>query len=164
MVNFARKFLIILVTLCFYMVFNSEKTQAASQDACAIWLCLPGGFPSGCEAAHSEFRKRIKKAKPPLPPLASCTTGPNGGSSNGHYELGVEVYEPCNEGYVLREYKQPGSYRITSSSCYKSTCAPDQNANVEYYACESYTAIKRPKPNFVKMWVDGEYLGQYFYQ
>lgn len=27
----------------------------------------------------------------------------------------------------------------------------------------SYQAVLRPKPNYVKMWVDGDYLGQYFY-
>jgi len=45
---------------------------AASSDECAIWLCLPGGFPSGCGAAKSAMRKRVKKGKSPLPSFSSC--------------------------------------------------------------------------------------------
>lgn len=35
----------------------------ASNDDCAIWLCLPTGFPSGCGGAKSAFKKRIKKVR-----------------------------------------------------------------------------------------------------
>ena len=45
---------------------------AADQDDCAIWLCLPTGFPSGCSGAKSAFKKRIKHLRPPLPDLMSC--------------------------------------------------------------------------------------------
>lgn len=45
---------------------------AASQDECAIWLCLPAGFPGGCGGAKSAFKKRIKKGKSPLPSFSSC--------------------------------------------------------------------------------------------
>lgn len=50
----------------------AKSAYAASQDECAIWLCLPGGFPAGCAAAYSAFKKRIKKLKPPLPPFSGC--------------------------------------------------------------------------------------------
>lgn len=48
------------------------SASAASEAECSIWLCLPTGFPSGCEDAKSAFKKRIKKFKPPLPALSSC--------------------------------------------------------------------------------------------
>ena len=41
-------------------VLSPSSGYSASQDACAIWICLPGGFPSGCSGAYSEFKKRIK--------------------------------------------------------------------------------------------------------
>lgn len=54
--------------------------QAASQDECSIWLCLPGGFPSGCGGAKSAMMKRVKKGKSPLPDFASCAVKSEEGS------------------------------------------------------------------------------------
>jgi hypothetical protein len=149
-----------MIIMAMLIISNGKMALASSQDACAIWICLPGGFPSGCGGAYSEFKKRIKKGRDPLPKLSSCTTGPNGEKVDGHYQLGYERFEPCDEGYVLRE-KQQG-YRATQGLCYRTQCAPQQYQ--ENYRCENYQALIRPKPHYVKMWVNGEYLGQYFYQ
>lgn len=132
--------------------------RAESQDACAIWLCLPAGFPSGCSGAYDEFRHRIKKGRPPLPALSSCSED---GKTDGHYQLGYEIWEECKDGYVLREAPQ-GSWR-QAARCYEESCAPEQYQESNYYYCQSYDAVRRAKPNYVKMWVDGEYLGQFFY-
>lgn len=150
----------IMIFMAVFIISNGKTALAYSQDACAIWICLPGGFPSGCSGAYSEFKKRIKKGRDPLPKLSSCTTGPNGEKVEGHYQLGYERFEPCNEGYVLREKQQ--RYRATQGLCYRTQCAPGQYQ--ENYRCENYQAVIRPKPHYVKMWVNGEYLGQYFYQ
>ena len=47
-------------------VFTSSSCLAASSgiannwtNECSIWLCLPGGFPGGCEAAHSSYIYRL---------------------------------------------------------------------------------------------------------
>ncbi len=149
-----------MIVVAVLIIFNGKTALASSQDACAIWICLPGGFPSGCGGAYSEFKKRIKKGRDPLPKLSSCTTGPNGEKVDGYYQLGYERFEPCDEGYVLRE-KQQG-YRATQGLCYRTQCAPGQYQ--ENDRCENYQALIRPKPHYVKMWVNGEYLGQYFYQ
>lgn len=141
-------------------IFTATIVRAESQDACAIWLCLPGGFPQGCGGAYSEFKHRIKKRKPPLPALSSCTVD---GSTGGHYELGYEIWQPCKEDYVLREYYQSGSYRPNQANCYLNTCAPPVEVRNEDQLCENYAAIRRPKPSYVKMWVNGDYLGQFFY-
>ena len=69
----------------------SPTTQAASQNECAIWLCLPAGFPSGCGAAHSAMMKRIKKLKPPLPAFSACAVS---GGSNMTYKLSNAAYVP----------------------------------------------------------------------
>ena len=149
-----------MIVVAVLIISNGKTALASSQDSCAIWICLPGGFPSGCGGAYSEFKTRIKKGRDPLPQLSSCTTGPNGEKVDGHYQLGYERFEPCDEGYVLRE-KQQG-YRATQGLCYRTQCAPQQYQ--ENYRCENYQAVIRPKPYYVKMWVNGEYLGQYFYQ
>lgn len=149
----------VIITFVMTLMFLSPvKAKAASEDACAIWICLPGGFPQGCSGAYSEFKHRIKKGRPPMPELSSCTTGPNGERANGRYELGYERYELCKEGYVLRESQQ-----INQAKCYVERCAPEKYSQDNYY-CDNYQATLRPKPNYVKMWVDGEYLGQYYYR
>jgi len=149
-----------ILALLAVLFLNPSPGYSASQDACAIWICLPGGFPSGCSGAYSEFQKRIKKGRDPLPRLSSCTTGPNGEKVDGHYQLGYERFEPCDDGYVLRERSQ--GYRAVEGACYRQFCAPSQFKDNS--SCQSYDAILRPKPHFVKMWVNGDYLGQYFYQ
>lgn len=149
-----------ILALLAVFVLNPSPGYPASQDACAIWICLPGGFPSGCSGAYSEFKKRIKKGRDPLPRLSSCTTGPNGEKIDGHYQLGYERFEPCDEGYVLRERSQ--GYRAIEGTCYRQFCAPSQFQDNS--SCQNYTAVLRPKPYYVKMWVNGDYLGQYFYQ
>lgn len=60
--------------------FAPTVSFAASQDECKIWLCLPGGFPSGCGGAESAMKGRVKKGKSPLPAFSSCTAD---GSSQG---------------------------------------------------------------------------------
>src|SRR5690606_15229098 len=99
-----RKYLVLVIAVAIFSITGEiPQVRAASEADCAIWICLPGGFPSGCGAAHSAFKKRIKKGRQPLPALASCTTGPNGKGVNGNYQLGYELFEACKEGYVLKE-------------------------------------------------------------
>ena len=150
----------IILSFVAVIVLNPSRGYSVSQDACAIWICLPGGFPSGCGGAYSEFKKRIEKGRDPLPRLSSCTTGPNGERIDGHYQLGYERFEPCDKGYVLREKRQ--GYRDNQGLCYQTQCAPQQYEN--NFRCKNYQAVIRPKPYFLRMWVDGQYLGQYFYQ
>lgn len=40
---------------------------------CKVILCLAGGFPGGCEDAHSYMMDRIM-ARPPKPPFGTCHT------------------------------------------------------------------------------------------
>ena len=144
---------------------NGLVSNAASQDACAIWLCLPAGFPgSECSSAHSEFKHRIKKGKAPLPNLADCSSGPNGGYSTGNYTLGYEPFVPCKQGYTLKTVSRGYGRGNQTGICYANTCASRIFTPVlNDYRCTNYVATPRSKPSFVKMWVDGSYLGQFFY-
>jgi len=137
------------------------KSNASSRDACAIWICLPAGFPQGCSGAFGEFKHRLKKGKAPLPSLASCSTGPNGEKTSGRYELGYEYFKPCDEGYVIRELANDNGLRV--GACYIKSCAPQYHSDREDIYCENYLAIKREKPSYVRMWIEGSYIGQYFY-
>lgn len=155
--------MLVAAVVLFISVVDVPPARAASEAECAIWLCLPGGFPSGCSAAHSAFKKRIKKGKPPLPDLASCTTGPDGKGTSGNYQLGYELFEACKEGYTLKQNNNNGY--MATATCEKTQClySPYGFGGYNKNACDSYTAVRRTQPNYVKMWVDGKYIGQYWY-
>ena len=153
----------LLFIIGFSLFFPLPEAKAASQDECAIWLCLPGGFPDGCGGAKSAMYKRLKKRKPPLPSFGSCASG-----ESGHYNMGMERFEPCKAEYELVEQQNEGN-PIVKADCINMTreCVGRRmeiwNINTGK-DCSSYSAIKRPKPYFVEMWAGGEYIGKYFYQ
>lgn len=76
----------------------SESAKAASDNECAIWLCLPAGFGEGCGAAHSEFKKRLRKGKSPLPSWGSCSTG--GDSEPYRYTRKYKTYTNYGKGKI----------------------------------------------------------------
>jgi len=150
-----------LVFILFAVTWASEKSvYAASQNECAIWLCLPGGFSQGCSGAHSAMIKRIKKRKPPLPAFSSCS-----GGGSGNYQMGYEPFEPCKDGFDLNVHgDNENQVRCISHNIYQ-TCRNQTDVQIEHNDNQCYyKAIKRPKPYFVEMWVSGEYLGKFFYQ
>lgn len=144
------------------LVVGAYSAHAESQDACAIWLCLPGGFPTGCTAAYDEFKDRIKQGKPPLPDLSNCVDGPNGETANGTYQLGRELFEPCKTGFAVDQEVLNGLHtaicKPTSQQCSMNTRYRKQEID-----CNPYNAVMRDKTSYIKMWVDGKYLGQFFY-
>ena len=87
---------------------------AIANDAdCAIWLCLPTGFPSGCGDAKSAFKKRIKHLKPPLPNISSCLVK----DSDIPPEIKAE-YKPSDLAYEKGvSAKMPGGRFIDGTSC-----------------------------------------------
>lgn len=75
----------------------APSAYAASQDECAIWLCLPTGFTKGCSGAKNAFLKRVKRFKPPLPSFTSCLTSAptsSAGSDSFTSDYGVAAYIP----------------------------------------------------------------------
>ncbi|MNQ89716.1 hypothetical protein D3C85_1050310 [compost metagenome] len=65
--------------------------NAASQDECSIWLCLPGGFPNGCSAAKSAMKDRVKKGKSPLPSFSSCSVDGSAGGMSSNDGRAAEI-------------------------------------------------------------------------
>src|SRR5690606_26010197 len=76
-------------------------SYAVSQNECAIWICLPGGFPSGCSGAYSAMIDRIKDEKSPLPSFGSCAVSVPG-SSEMSYQQGYAAYIPEHDVCVNR--------------------------------------------------------------
>lgn len=86
------------ITVAILFGVAGSLASAASQDECAIWICLPGGFPSGCGAAHSAMIDRIKDGKPPLPDFGSCAVNPSKGSgSHMTFDWGIAAYIPAHQ-------------------------------------------------------------------
>ena len=102
----------------------TAPSQAASDDECAIWLCLPTGFPSGCGKAHKAMIKRIKDFKSPLPSFSSCAANPPSGSGS-HMESqdGMAAYVPARRVCAqTREWGHEGG----NSQCVQWGMRPEQ--------------------------------------
>jgi len=151
------------VILSILPIGNFQKSYAASQNECAIWLCLPGGFPQGCSAAYGAMIDRLKSIKPPLPNFGSCAT-----EGSGKYVIGYEQFEPCKDGFEHREVNN--GVDVVGMNCFNpsSMCRRLRDGGGGYFPpdldCKTYKAIKRPKPSFVEMWANDEYIGKFFYQ
>lgn len=126
--------------------FNSLATFAASQDECAIWICLPAGFPSGCSGAKSAFKNRIKHAQSPLPAFSSCAVEGDSGSKMS-YTQGRAVYvaaKTCN-----------GWYANISGTCVAAPAHWEKKGNCSTMGCQT----KR----YIDIKVDGGGIGSTYY-
>ena len=106
----------------FFAVTYNSPVFSASQDECAIWICLPGGFPSGCAAAHSAMVKRAHKLKPPLPPFSGCAEDGNFSATTA-VSAYIPAHKEClNQGITLdgidcMEWEDVGESWVPGSFC-----------------------------------------------
>ncbi|MEH4429132.1 hypothetical protein POY29_25120 [Klebsiella pneumoniae] len=93
--------MVMLIIVCILGGASQPVLAGPSQNECAIWLCMPAGFPgSDCKSPHKAMIKRIKKGKSPLPSLSSCMVDgsasvpglPNSGSQNIKTNEGRAAY------------------------------------------------------------------------
>lgn len=157
------------IALLSSVLMTPEPAYAAGDsDDCAIWLCLPGGFPSGCSGAFSAFKKRLRKGRSPLPSLSSCS----GGKSSGSYQLGYEEFAACEPGYATRDhwdedrgYYRAGYYnRPTRRICVDTRTCGYYGRDDEYRCSRQYLAPRRDKPHWVDMTIDGKPMDRYYYK
>lgn len=117
-----RKIILLLGSIIVLNIGFVPVAQA-KDAACAIWLCLPAGFPSGCGDAKREFKKRIKKFKPPLPRLSSCLVNFKGDGKPDTQGFsgkdGYAAYIPPTRVCVKSEYRGSGSDRSRYCVAYK---------------------------------------------
>lgn len=72
---------LIAVLLCI-VVIGPSPVRAASEDECAIWLCLPIGFAfPECGPARIAMYERLFQFKAPAPSFRSCEA-PNSTNTN----------------------------------------------------------------------------------
>ncbi|WP_229625233.1 conjugal transfer protein TraL [Vibrio parahaemolyticus] len=135
--------------------------QAASQDECAIWICLPGGFPSGCGAAKSALKKRIKKFKPPLPAFSSCmvSSGSNSSQMSYNHNFAALIAEQriCKRWGGRDDNRCVGGWEVIPQHYQKGTrCRRDRDG---YRSPRGCIATKR----YVDVYVDGQAAGPTYY-
>ena len=125
--------------------------HAASSDECAIWLCLPTAFPSGCSGAKKAFINRIKKKKSPLPSFSSCAVKESELPSElvGNYKPSDLTYK---EGIAA---KMPSGNYIDNQRCVKIT-RKGEVVTWKPYGCIS-------TDSWVQTYMDGTPYGEKFY-
>lgn len=162
------KRLISVVSLIGMICMFSMPVSAASNDECAIWLCLPSGFPSGCGGAKSAMKDRLKKFKPPLPSFGSCRAkSPSsiGGGSTMSAIDGFAAYLPERRGQCLSWSKPKG--KNDNQTCLKWQILPEQyikNATCRRNARHGNTPSGcNSTKRFVDVMIDGKKTGETFY-
>lgn len=139
---------------------------AVSDDECSIWLCLPGGFPGGCESAKAAFKKRIKHGKSPLPDFASCAVS-DGAGGQGSYQSNSAAYIPASTGCAKYEYTY-NNYGGRVGKCVKPTVIPEQI--VKGMPCITMGNQGERKPagctktlRYIEVFQDGQQIGDTYY-
>ncbi|OKP21804.1 hypothetical protein BSQ40_25610 [Serratia fonticola] len=151
------KYFIVIFLLTLVSTISPKVSMAASQDECAIWLCMPAGFPgSECNAPHNAMIKRIKKGKSPLPSFGSCAVdSPQSGN------IGT------NEGYAAFYYDRVKCTREHNDyGCIAFKELPNKIVNESRCKKEPYTDAYRSQCksiSFVQTIIDGKPWGEAVY-
>lgn len=146
----------------------ATPAMAVSQDECAIWLCLPGGFPGGCGAAHAAMEHRVSHLKPPLPPFSACSADSGGSMS---YQQGRAAYVPrqryCVSGDRNRcfRYRQVEAHWVDGARC--DNYGDGAFVNTNPGGGRTYTHPDGPRcsstSRTITIFDHGEQLGNTFY-
>lgn len=126
-----RRILLVLATaapISIGPVGSIGEARAASEAECAIWICLPGGFPGGCEEAYSAMVARVERLRPPLPPFKACSVEAT--SEGMTFKWGMAAYVPqrriCVQGntsdsqYCTEWADLPETY-VKGTSCHMTS-------------------------------------------
>lgn len=82
---------------------------AVSFAECQAWLCLPGGPPTECNAAHAAVLRRLARFEPALLPWSSCASAFGWDSAAlGHND---RWHDECPQGGT------PDGQGINASTC-----------------------------------------------
>ena len=140
----------------------SPSVRAASEDECAIWLCLPGGFPSGCGGAKSAMLKRVKKGKSPLPDFVSCAVKGDSGGSSMTYDYNYAA--AIQEQRVCKRYT--GNHN--NSRCVEWGIEPAHYQKGKVCTINNQTGSRNPRGctstyRYVDVFIDGALAGDTYF-
>lgn len=118
-------------------------------NECSIWLCLPGGFPGGCESAYSAMVGRITDLAPhhvrkynTLPDFANCVDYESNDQQYAQLtsKLGITptnmTYTETNVAYIP-EHKICTGF-VTWRECYDGSCETKRKCVTWQTIPESY--------------------------
>lgn len=162
-------FLFIFLTTPFFYSIFSPDAKADSDAECAIWMCLPMGFPSGCGEAKSEFKKRIKKHKSPLPSFSSCLVGtPNNEENSDRFDAksGVAALIPPYKYCVREERYQHG--KDSGTRCVEWGMTQQEIVKGTYCQYSSKNGYRSPRHcsktlRFTEVYRNGQLYGETHY-
>ncbi|WP_274881991.1 conjugal transfer protein TraL [Vibrio harveyi] len=161
-----HKLFMVAITAAFLL--PAQTTYAASDDECAIWLCLPTGFPSGCSGAKSAFKKRIKNLKTPLPSFGSCLfSGELPLSAPTHNtdmtsKHGLAAYIPPRRVCVSWDTGKDWS-RCSKTEVRPSQIIKDQSCHINHKQGTSSPKYCSHTISYVETFQDGEQYGETYY-
>ncbi|MGL6316667.1 hypothetical protein [Vibrio sp. WXL103] len=132
---------VMVALLCLATMFTtySPQSQAASDDECGIWMCLPTGFIGGCSGPKKAFKKRVRRGKSPLPSFSSCLvsapqdqfaikTGPDGaplGADNFTSRTGIAAHiashRVCERWHTVGDTQHCQTWKTVPSHYVKGT-------------------------------------------
>ncbi|MDA8094883.1 MAG: conjugal transfer protein TraL [Betaproteobacteria bacterium] len=146
------------VVLPGFLAIAAHAAFAASQNECAIWLCLPDGFPSGCGAAHSAMINRIRHRKSPLPDFGSCSANPRAvGGARLSYQQGYAAYIPPHEECSYDWFGTPTSCsRVPAQYVDGQWCTFDDGGSGTPAGCTGTAS-------FIKVFTGGRQAGKTYY-
>lgn len=155
----------LLASTLFFSVPSFVPIAYAASDAeCAIWLCLPAGFPSSpsgvassmtCGDAKRAMIKRIKNRKSPLPSFGSCLA-PGHVNTSMSAKDGLGTYVPP---YQVCERWAGGD----QGNCISWRTVPEQWVQGRPEIC-STERVRCQTLRWVDVFVDGEKAGgTYFF-
>ncbi len=122
-----------LLSCSFLTVALLSPSALAGFDArdCSIWLCMPFGFPSGCEDAKDAFKDRLKHLKSPLPRIEKCWLNTDSAIPTGDVTQsmdavqGIAAYIPEHQECQRYEIRYQGS-KHQEKVCVESVTIPPQ--------------------------------------
>lgn len=168
------KYLTVVLALLTLSLAVPTKSYAESDAACAIWLCLPTGFGQGCGDAKSEFKKRIKKGRSPLPDLGSCIVKSVLGNSNQSGAKASVMSSKDGIGALISshttcdKWARKRSGGETESYCAKTKIVPAYVQHNVY--CQRRTRDNDESPKhctrtvrYVQTFMDGKQFGSTYY-
>lgn len=152
-----------ILSLSLLITYTIAQTPAiaASSDECAVWLCLPTGFPEGCGAAKRAMLKRVKNFKSPLPDFSSCTVNPPQGSgSHMTYNHGKAAYIPehleCNW-----DFNRESCITVPAQYIRHSICRIDRDH--QYSPTRNSPAFCDRTVDWAEVFVEGKLTGPVYY-
>lgn len=175
--------------LSFNAMAASDDIMSDRQNECAIYLCLPGGFPGGCEAAYSAYVKRItsftggshpKRKYTDLPRFDLCVdenppgiedfnVGPDSVITyQGAYEVHMPEYNTCTRWSYRKNSTDGTSVRYcaaistTPARVFESEEKYHQYQTIEVGQRE-YTTGYATTRHYTDVLVDGEAVGNRYY-